>query len=203
MVLAWLIGVQALSDSFATLLFLREGNLPDVGALARAVKDTPEPIEALMVLQEGARMRAIGEAARLAFPLTVGRFLLAILLVISSGMAMSGRPGARRLSMQALFANAALATASFWLLREARYAWIDVVVRIRDVVPHLPATSPADQQQAWSLLLDKRLWLWLTRLRLAMFDIGALLLAASTLTSPRAKAFFDAVAASTAEPEEP
>lgn len=206
MVLAWLIGVQALSDSFSTLLFLRDGSLPDVDTLARGLKDAAKPLEALVELQKAAHLRSLGEAASRAFPLTVGRFLLSILLVISSGMAMSGRKGARTLALQALLANAALAAATFWLLREARYAWIDTVSRVREVLPELPPPATADEQQAWKLaleVLDRNVLISLMRTRLVLFDIGGLLLAAITLTSPRTKAFFDAVAAQAEQTEEP
>ncbi|MDC3954690.1 hypothetical protein [Polyangium jinanense] len=202
MILAWLIGVQGLSEAFATLVYLREGNLPDVATLTSSMKDAAEPIEALMALQEAARLRTLGEMGYLAFPLFAGRFLLSVLLVIASGMAMSGRPGARALAIQALLANAALATLTFWLLRDARYAWVDAVVRVRDVLPALPETTPADQREAWPLLLDRRLWLWLPRVRLILFDVGALVLATITLTSPRTKAFFEAVAAAQEQTED-
>ncbi|MDI3285968.1 hypothetical protein [Polyangium sp. 15x6] len=202
MILAWLIGVQGLSEAFATLVYLREGNLPDVAALTASMKDAAEPIEALMVLQEAARLRTLGEMGPLAFPLFAGRFLLSVLLVVASGMAMSGRPGARMLAIQALLANAALATLTFWLLRDARYAWVDAVVRVGDVLPALPQAAPADQREAWPLLLDRRLWLWLPRIRLILFDVGALVLATITLTSPRTKAYFEAVAAAQEQTED-
>ncbi|TKD13290.1 hypothetical protein [Polyangium fumosum] len=202
MILAWLIGVQGLSEAFATLVYLREGNLPDVASLTSNLKDAAEPIESLMALQEAARLRTLGEMSHLAFPLSVGRFLLSVLLVIASGMAMSGRPGARMLAIQALLANAALATVTFWLLRDARYAWVDSVMRVGDVLPALPSSAPADQREAWPLLLDRRLWLWLPRARLILFDVGALVLATITLTSPRTKAFFEAVAAAQEQTED-
>jgi len=203
MILAWLIGVQGLSEAFATLVYLREGNLPDVATLTQGLKDAAEPIEALMALQEAARLRTLGEMSYLAFPLSAGRFLLSVLLVIASGMAMSGRPGARLLAIQALLANAALATVTFWLLRDARYAWVDSIMRVSEVLPTLPATAPADEREFWTrFLMNRRVWLWLPRVRLILFDVGALLLAAITLTSPRTKAFFEAVAAAQEQTED-
>lgn len=203
MVLAWLIGVQGLSEAFATLVYLREGNLPDVAGMTLSLKDAAEPIEALMALQAAAWMRTLGEAGQLAFPLFAGRFLLSVLLVIAAGMAMSGRPGARVLAMQALVANAALAILIFWLLRDARYAWVDSIMRVNEVLPTLPATAPPAEQEYWtSYLMDRRVWLWVPRMRLILFDVGSLVLAAITLTSPRTKAFFEAVAAAQEQTED-
>lgn len=203
MILAWLIGVQGLSEAFATLVYLREGNLPDVAALTSSLKDAAEPIEGLMALQAAAWMRALGEAGQLAFPLFAGRFLLSVLLVIASGMAMSGRPGARVLAMQALVANAALAILIFWLLRDARYAWVDSIMRVNEVLPTLPATAPPAEQEYWTrYLMNRDVWLWVPRIRLILFDVGALVLAAITLTSPHTKAFFEAVAAAQEQTED-
>lgn len=203
MVAAWILGVYGLSDSFATLLFLREGVLPDVDAMTRMMKDATEPVEALILVQDAARLRSIGQLAQLAFPLSIGKLILSVLLVISSGMAMSGRPGARSLAIQALIANAALSIATFWILRDARYAWLDAIIRVREVLPRLPDSAPPDQQQAWSLMLDRRWWMWVARIRLGVFDVGLLLSGAIALITNKTKSFFDAVAAEVEEAEDP
>jgi len=203
MILAWLIGVQGLSDSLSTLLFLHDANLPDVEALTRGIKEAKEPIEALAQVAEAARLRSLGEASILSFPLTTARFVLSILLVIASGMAMSGRPGSRTLAMQALLANAALAVVSFWMLRHARYAWADAVVQVRELMPDLNAPSPPELQAWWTRMLDRRFWLWIPRIRLILFDVGALLLSATTLLSGRTRGFFEAVKEASERSEEP
>jgi len=203
MVLVWLIGVQSLTDAFTTLLYLREGHLPDVDAMMRALPEAERPIEALGFLQESARLRALGEAVKLAFPLTVAKLVLSGLLVIASGMAMSGRPGARSLALQALLANVVLAVTSFVLLRGVRYAWIEAVVRVGEVLPSLPESASPQQQQAWEVVIGRSMWLWLSRIRLVVIDIGLFALAALALTRARTKAFFEAVRRATEQAEEP
>jgi hypothetical protein len=203
MVLVWLIGVQSLTDAFTTLLYLREGHLPDIEAMMRALPEAEKPIEALGLLQEAARLRALGEAMNLAFPLTVAKLVLSGLLVIASGMAMSGRPGARGLALQALFANMALAVTSFVLLRGVRISWIDAVVQVGEVLPRLPDSASEQQQQAWQVVLGRGMWFWLARIRLALVDIGALALAGLALTRGRTKAFFDAARRAAEQAEEP
>jgi hypothetical protein len=203
MVLVWLIGVHSLTDAFTTLLYLREGHLPDVDAMMRALPESERPIEALGLLQEGARLRALGEAMNLAFPLTVAKLVLSGLLVIASGMAMSGRPGARGLALQAILANVVLAVTSFVLLRGVRYGWLDAVMRVGEVLPRLPASASPQQQQAWELVIGRSLWLWLARIRLVLVDVGLLALAALALTRTRTKAFFEAVRRASERAEEP
>jgi hypothetical protein len=202
MVLVWLIGVQGLTDAFTTLLYLRKGHLPDVEELTRAIVNDENPLAAVFSLHDNARLRALGEAMSLALPLTAAQLVLSGLLVISSGMAMSGRPGARSLALQALFANVVLAVTSFVLLRGARYAWIDAVTRVGEVLPRLPGATP-EQQQGWEMWIGRGMWLWWARLKLALIDVGALLLAAIALTRSRTKTFFEAVRRATEQAEEP
>lgn len=203
MILAWALGVKALLDSLATLLFLRDASLPDIEALARTIQGAQEPIGPLFEYAAVAYTRSIGEASSLAFPLAAARLVLSVLLVIASGMVMSGRPGSQRLAMQALLANAALATLTFWLMRHARYAWADTVVRTRAMMPDLATPVPPELVEWWTRMQERRFWLWLPRLWLVLFDVGALLLAALTLTSARTKAFFEAAEAASAEQDEP
>jgi hypothetical protein len=203
MILAWALGVKALLDSLSTLLFLRDANLPDVEALASTIKDAKEPIGPLFELAAVAYTRSIGEASAIAFPLGAARLVLSMLLVVACGMVMSGRPGSHRLALQALLANAALATLTFWLMRHARYAWADTVVHTRAMMPELAEPAPPELTMWWARMQDRRFWLWLPRIWLVLFDVGALLLAAMTLTSPRTKAFFDAAEAASAEQDEP
>ncbi|MBK9261596.1 MAG: hypothetical protein IPM54_17540 [Polyangiaceae bacterium] len=203
MVSSWLVGVRGLSDSFSTLLFLRENNLPDIQPLVRGLSESSEPLEALGYLLNAAHMRALGEAAKVAFPLTVGKLILSVLLVITSAMAMSGRPGSRMLAIQAHLAYAALASATFWLLRETRYAVVDVMGSVHHLLPKLLASEPPQTVQLMSAMLSKSAMLWLSRVSFALFGVGALVLGALALMTTRTKAFFDAVAAATEDAEEP
>jgi hypothetical protein len=203
MVGSWLIGVRGLSESFATLLFLRENNLPDVRPLVRGLGESSEPLEALGHLLHAAEQRALGEAASIAFPLSAGKLILSVLLVITSAMAMSGRPGTRLVAIQAHLANAALAVATFWFLRDARYAWIDVMSSVHHLLPKLLVSEPPQTLEVWSAMLSKPTLVWLSRASLAIFGVGALLLGAFALMTTRTKAYFDAVAAATEDAEDP
>jgi hypothetical protein len=202
MVSSWLIGVLGLSDSFAKVLFLRENNLPDVGAIIRGLGDEANPVAALWYLFDASYLRALGEAAKVAFPLCVGKLILSVLLVITSAMAMSGRPGSRILTIQAHLAYAALSGATFWLLRDVRYAAIDVMVSVHPLLPKLLAAEPPRAVEATLVLFSKPSLILLSRLSLAVFGIGALLVGVLALTTARTKAFFEAVAAATEEPED-
>ena len=202
MIISWLIGVLGLSDSFAKIVFLRENNLPDVRALIRGLTDESEPVGALVYLYDASYLRALGEAAKIAFPLSVGKLILSVLLVITSAMAMSGRPGSRTLTIQAHLAYATLAAATYWLLRDVRYAAMDVMVNVHYLLPKLFALQPPQALEAWSLLLQKSSLVWLARFSVAVFGVGALLIGALALMTNRTKAFFEAVAAATPEDTE-
>jgi hypothetical protein len=202
MVFVWLIGVQGLTDAITTLLYLHDGNVPDIDAMTRALTESDQPFKALGFLEDSARLRALGEAMHLAFPLYAAKLVLSVLLVLSSGMAMSGRPGARGLALQALLANAALAVTSFMLLRGARFAWIDSISRIADILPQLPGVTPPEQG-LWTWVLDRRTLLMLSRIRLIAIDVGVLGLAAFILTRARTKAFFEAARRAAEQAEEP
>lgn len=201
MISSWLIGVYGLSDSFANVMFLRENNVPDVRAVIRGLTDEGEPVGALVYLYSAAYLRALGEAARVAFPLALGKLILSVLLVITSAMAMSGRPGTRSITIQAHLAYAALAAATYWLLRDVRYAAIDVMVGVHHLLPKLFASEPKQALEAWSLMLQKPSLLTLARISVAVFGVGAPLIGTLALTTRRTKAFFEATAAAT--PEDP
>jgi hypothetical protein len=202
MVSSWLIGVRGLSDSFGTLLFLRENNLPDVRPLVRGLSESTEPLEALGHLLNATYMRALGEAAKIAFPLSAGKLVLSILLVITSAMAMSGRPGSRMVAIQAHLAYIAVGIASFWLLRDARYAVMDTMSSVHHLLPKLLTSEPPQALEVWSVMLSKPSLVWLSRVSFGIFGVGALLLGVLALMTARTKTFFEAAAAAAAEDAE-
>lgn len=202
MITSWFIGVLGLSDAFTKVLFLRDNSLPDLNAIIRGLGDESDPVAALGSLYESAQLHAFGEMVRIAFPLFLGKLILSVLLVITSAMAMSGRPGSRVVTIQAHLAYAALAAASFWLLRDARYAAMDVMHSVLPLLPKLFATEPPQALHAWTILLDKPALVWLSRLSVGIFGIGALLVGALTLMTARTKAFFEAVAATIEDTED-
>jgi hypothetical protein len=202
MVSSWLIGVLGLSDSFNKVVFLRENNLPDVQALIRGLADESEPVIALMDVYGASYLRALGESARIAFPLVVGKLILSVLLVITSAMAMSGRPGSRKIAIQAHLAYAALAVATFWLLRDARYKAIDVMGSVHHLLPKLFVFEQPQALETLSTMFGKASLVWFSRISLAVFGVGAFLAGALALMTTRTKAFFDAVAAATEDTED-
>jgi hypothetical protein len=195
MVLTWFLGVHGLTSGCSTLRQLRDGSVVDMATATETARNEDDPRRVIFVIHEVARMHAMAEVRQLTFPLTIAKLLLAGLLVVASGLAMAGRPGARSLALQALVANAALAVISYVVMRDVRGVWIEAVARAGDGLPPL---EPGHAQ-----LLERRFLWWLERMRLATFDLGALGIAALALTRQRTKIFFEAVAEAAETTEEP
>jgi hypothetical protein len=202
MISSWFIGVFGLSDAFAKVMFLRDNTLPDITNILRELADETEPVSAVLYLFDASYMRALADVTKLAFPLFLGKLILSIVLVISSAMAMSGRPGSRSFAIQAHLAYAALSVASFWLLRGPRYAAIDAVQHINASLSTILPLVPTNAIEACRTLFDKPWLIWGSRIQLAIFGVGGLLMGAIVLMTPKTKAFFDAVAAATDETED-
>ncbi|APR84961.1 Hypothetical protein A7982_10310 [Minicystis rosea] len=194
MVLTWFVGVHGLSTGCANAMFLREGRLPDITAAAHAARSSLDMMD-FAALVRAAELSAMLSHVKLTFPFAVAEAMLGGLLVIASGLAMSGRRGARSLALQAVLANALLAVGAYVLTRGVRADWIDVVM---NTVAAMPATAP----QKLAFGDPSKLW-WITRIKLFFFDLSPLLLAALALTRARTKSFFDAVAHATESAGEP
>jgi hypothetical protein len=183
MALTWFLGVQGFTSAYETISHLRSGTSAEASSLTQAARDAADAAQILAVYK-AARLHAIGELYRVTFPLGVAHVLLAGLLVIASGLAMTGRPGARSLALQALAANALLAVVDYALTQPVRAAWIDAVLRARDVAP------PALRGDV--TLRPEHLY-WFNRVSLAL-DLATLALAAFALTRRRTRTYFEAVA---------
>jgi hypothetical protein len=186
MVMTWFLGVQSMSTGCTTAQQVRSGAMVDVAAATQAA-EKEDPRQLIYTVHEAARAKAAIEMRQVTFPLSVAKLLLAGLLVIASGLALAGRPGARSLALQALVANVVLSVVAYVLTRDMRAHWIDDVARAGAT---LPRVEPTEAQ-----LLDPRYIWWFERTRLVVLDIGAMLLAAIALTSRRSASFFAAVAA--------
>ena len=195
MVLTWFLGVHGMTSGCSTLRYLHEGSVVDMTTATQSAKNDDDPRRVIFVIHEVARLTAMNEMRQLTFPITIAKLLLAGLLVVASGLAMAGRPGARSLALQALFANVALAVISYLLMRDVRAGWIETVAREGATL------SPLDPAHAQ--LVDRRFLWWLERTRFAVFDLMALALAAFALTRQRTKIFFEAVAEAAETTEEP
>lgn len=192
MVLTWFVGVHGLATGCTAMGFLKYGNLPDMGEVTRQAKEGDDPVQYMVMVSEAAQLRAMAEARQVTFPLSAAKVLLGGLLLVASGLAMAGRPGARALALQALAANAVLAAIEYGLTRSVRGVWIEDVVRAGALIPRLPP------EQAF--ILSRTFWWWIERVRFALVDVGIFTLAAVALTRPRTKTFFDAVAAAADRP---
>lgn len=195
LVLALLIGLRGLGTGCGATLYLRDGTVPDVTAVAEQARGG-EPFELTFQVIEAAQARALAEHRHRTFPLSVGRTLLGGLLLVASFMALGGRRGSRTLMLQAIGAGVAFAAIDYGMTREVRAAWIDMVVRAGAL---LPEGSPERQS-----VTTPALWWFAERVRVSIFEIGALLLIAVALSRARAEAWFqameDAVEEETEEP---
>jgi hypothetical protein len=202
MISSWFIGVFGLSDAFAKVMFLRDNTLPDIPGIIREFRDETEPVSALVYLFDAAHLRALADITKVAFPLFIAKLILSVVLVITSAMAMSGRPGSRSFTIQTHLAYAALSVASFWLLRGPRYAAIDVLHNLQASLPIIFPSVPPNAIEVCQTAFTRPLLLLGAQIHLAIFGVGGLLIGAIALMTPRTKAFFEAVAAATDETED-
>jgi hypothetical protein len=190
MMVTWFAGMYGFMSGFETARFLRSGRIPDITAVPQAGAAAEALATAL-----GELLRAQIANARVTFPLAVGQAILSGLLIIASGLAMSGRRGSRGLVLQALLANALFAVAAYVLTRPVRAAYVDELVH---AAQKLPAGSPQRAQFGSSPVV----W-WIWRIRLVLLDLAPLAVAWWAVTRERSKAFFDAVARATEGAEDP
>jgi hypothetical protein len=190
MVLTWFVGVQGLTNGCSTSVFLRHGNVVDVETVIQKAKDPQNAVQYGMLVSQAARMKALSDHRNVAFPLSVAKILLSGLLIVASGLAMSGRRGARSLALQALVANAMLASLEFMLTRGVRIASIDAVARAAELVPESRA------------LLRALFGMWAHRVLFGTLQLGTLAVGALALLSSRTRVFFEAVARATESAEE-
>jgi len=194
MVLTWFAGVHGLTTGCTTAMYLRDGAMPDVNTAAQNARGAWDAMD-FVALVHAVEFQAMRVNARVTFPLAVAQALLAGLLVVASGLAMNGRRGARSLALQAVAANALLATLAYAATRGVRVASIEAVLRVAEA---LPAGAP----QREILGNADALW-WTGRIKLVVFDLGTLALGMLALTRTRTKLYFDAVARAPEGPEDP
>lgn len=190
MVLTWFAGVHGLTTGCANTMFLRAGKVPDLTAAAQAAKSGKDVMD-FAALMRSAELGAMLSHVKITFPLSIAEAILGGLLVIASGLAMSGRRGSRSLVFQAILANALFAVLAYVATVRVRATWIEVVAR---AAISLPESAPQRDANA--------LW-WATRIKLVLFDLTPLLLAFIALTREKTRIFFDAVARQTESTEEP
>jgi hypothetical protein len=193
MVLTWCVGVRGLMAGCSSVAYLRGSTVPDI-ATARRNAEVAGDVPEFVALFTAATLEAMHGIERIMLPLSLAQALLAVVLVIASGLTMGSRPGARRLAIQALAANALLTVVTYVLTRNVRATAIDAVVNAAQTLsPDLP------QRAMFST--PETLW-WFGRIIVAG-EIGTLALAAFALTRARTKTYFDAVARAASSAEEP
>lgn len=188
MSITWVIAMFGLVDGFHTARELRSGRLPDLPA---ATQTDPRAQALYTALREAAR--APFGHTDVAFPLAVAEAILSGLLLVASGMALTGRRGGRSLALQAVGANALLAVAAYTLNPFAWNAYVGELVR---AAPGLPSPDREIYGNAAALF-------WIRRIKLLTLDLGPLAFAALALTRKRAKAFFEAADKARERDEEP
>ena len=191
MMLTWFIGVHGLNVGFGNASFIHARTTPDVASAALHIGTMADVLEY-------AGLQAVGAMvvnARVTLPLAVAEAVLSGFLVVASGLAMSGRRGARSLALQAIGANALLVIAAFLLTPLIRAAYLQGMLHAVDTV-----TLPPPQRE---VLANPGIIMWAWRIKLVVWDLGTLALGALALTRARTKTYFEAVARTTESPEEP
>lgn len=194
MALTWFIGVRGVASGFSGISFLRAGSVPDVAAVRTEAGEDPNQVVMAVII--ATHQRAMAEAKEVTFPLSAAKLLLSGLLVVASGFAMAGRPGARKLALQALAANAVLAVLDYSLTRGIRSAWIEAAATTS-------ATLPGFLPEHRVLWASRAFWWWSARLVFVIFELGSLAVAAFALLRERTRVYFQAVAEATESAEEP
>lgn len=194
MMLTWLIGVQGLMGGCSVVMILRQGSIADV-SMEIGKQESADPLAALPMVIQAARLKAMGEIQNVTFPLNAAKLLLSGILIVASGLAMGGRPGTRPFALQVVAANAALAVVDYALTRSVRAGWIDAAARAGELLPRaLPQRD---------MMMSHATWWWMERVRFVVFELGSFLLAALALRTKRTKVYFDAVAEAASSAEEP
>lgn len=193
MVLTWCVGVRGLMAGCSSVAYLRGSTVPDI-ATARRNAEVAGDVPEFVALFNAVTLDAMHRIERVMLPLSLAQALLAVVLVIASGLTMGSRPGGRRLAIQALAANAILTVVSYVLTRDVRATAIDAVIdAFQTLSPDLPQRA----------MLPSRQMLWWFGRIIAAGEIGTLALAAFALTRARTRTYFDAVARAASSAEEP
>jgi hypothetical protein len=194
MVLTWCIGVRGVMIGLSTIAFLRQGTLPDVATVAANARGSSDPTD-IFTFWGTVEVEAILRYSRILFPLSVAQLLLCSMLVIGSGLSMTGRRGVRSFTLQALLANVGLAAVAYALTRVVRADCVETIARFAE-------TLPLDLPQRAAYSSRETLW-WILRLRLILVELLPFAMGLLVLTRPRTKLYFDAVARTAESAEDP
>lgn len=185
MALTWLAGVHGATHGCATVMFLRDGTMPDDVAALEHARSAATPADGLAEFVSVAQLRAVAELGPKMMPISIAETLLSMCLVLASAMVLSGRKNARAFAIQALVANAVFSVVAYVLTRDVRDHWIGAVVSA-GISLGIPRSGPE------AMVGDGRFWFWLWRTKLVVFELGVLVIGAMAVLAKRSRAFLDA-----------
>lgn len=186
MILTWLGGVRGVTAGCGTVMYLREGAMPDDVAALEQARSAPEPVQGLTEYLPTAQARAIAVGGERMMPLSVARMLLSMLLVATSAMVLSGRRNARSFVLQALGANAIFSVVDYLLTASVREQWIADMVH---------AASELGVPKTWPDLRSSEFFRWVSWLALIVVELGMLAVGAAAVLAKRSGVFLEAAAA--------
>ncbi len=194
MVLTWLAGVRGATSGCVTVMFLREGAMPDDVAALEHARAAATPAEGVSEFFPTAQLRAFAELGTTVMPISIAKMLLSMALVFASAMVLSGRQNARSFALQALGVNALFAVVAYVLMRPVRDHWVTAMVRAASELG-LPRGMPD------GMVGESQFWFWLERVQLGVFELGIFAIGALAILSKRSKVFLDEAARATPAPE--
>lgn len=174
LVVAWMLGVGGVMGGCQTLQFYRQTTHPSLDLDNHISQDLRAHVEA----QHIARIEALNAHQTRMIPLAAANVLLSGLLIVACARALSGRPTAHNLAMQAIGANIAYAVVDYLVSAPVRYAVIQAGALHPPVtIPPIPGAQIA------------AMYSWFFRL-LLVAQILLLALGAFALTRPRVLAWY-------------
>ena len=185
MCVMWLMGVAGMLSGCEEVDYLR-GSSDITRQLARDADEATHPLTRTVVVRQQAWVEALGHHHRTAFPISAMRMLVAVVLVVGSGGALVGQRAARKLALQAIAANAAVAVVAFVLLAPVRHETAHAVaVDAVDNAVGVPQGQTRDHVVAEQHELAMQ-----REQSMVVFYLGLLAVAAFALTRKRTKDYF-------------
>lgn len=183
MVITWLSGVYGVTAGCGTVVYLREGHVPDDTHAVADVQAIEDKSAAVLAYRDGAEMRAIAAYGKVMLPISVAQVLLSILLVAASAMALAGRPGSRSFALQTLAANAIFAAIAYVAKTDLREHWVTETFNAAQQIGGDPIVGKTKQSLYW-----------FSAMGLAFFEVIVVGFATLAMLSKRTTVFMDAVA---------
>ena len=190
MCLMWLFGVVYATGGCSNVSYLR-GSQELPNAIAESIQQQSHPLVRASLVREKARLEAFAASHERAFPLSVGKLLLGLLLVFAAGAALAGRRNVRKLALHAVAANALLALVSYGLLGPTRLAMAQAVAV--ETVAH--AEIKLNQRDREATIETQREIQLEAEVRVFLLELCAFGAAALALSRRRTKAYFKQIEA--------